>query len=75
MSIENGPREKLITEGADSLSTPELLAILMRTGVKDENVVMLSEKIFVKFDRSLYKMSKATLDDFKVSKVLVMSRL
>ena len=47
MSIENGPREKLITEGADSLSTPELLAILMRTGVKDENVVMLSEKIFV----------------------------
>ena len=70
MSIENGPREKLITEGADSLSTPELLAILMRTGVKDENVVMLSEKIFVKFDRSLYKMSKATLDDFKSIKGL-----
>ncbi|MFN3327423.1 MAG: UPF0758 domain-containing protein, partial [Fervidobacterium pennivorans] len=31
MPLENGPREKLLKEGPQALSTEELLAILLRT--------------------------------------------
>ncbi len=33
------PREKLIKYGPDKLSDQELLAILLRSGTKDENVL------------------------------------
>lgn len=39
------PREKLIKYGSGKLSDSELLAILLRTGTKDLNVVELSKKI------------------------------
>lgn len=39
------PREKLIKYGPGKLSNAELLAILLRTGTKDTNVVELSKKI------------------------------
>ncbi|MGB4262735.1 MAG: DNA repair protein RadC [Fervidobacterium sp.] len=70
MPIENGPREKLISEGADSLSTPELIAILLRTGTKDTNVLVLSDELFNAFGKSLYKMSRVTLGEFKKIKGL-----
>ena len=37
------PREKLIKHGPDSLSLAELLAILLRTGRKGEDVAALSQ--------------------------------
>lgn len=43
------PREKLIHYGPGKLSHSELLAILLRTGHKDENVVLLANKIIKKF--------------------------
>lgn len=43
------PREKLEKYGPEKLSNPELLAILLRTGVKGVNVMELSKKIFRKF--------------------------
>lgn len=39
------PREKLVKYGPDKLSTTELLAILLRTGTKQINVVQLANKI------------------------------
>lgn len=39
------PREKLLKYGPSKLSTTELLAILLRTGIKGLNVVELSNKI------------------------------
>ncbi len=43
------PREKLEKYGAGKLSDAELLAILLRTGTKDLNVLKLSQKILQKF--------------------------
>ena len=42
------PREKVINQGVHYLSNTELLAILLRTGTKDENVLRLSEKLLYK---------------------------
>lgn len=39
------PREKLLQEGSDKLSNIELIAILLRTGCKDENVLDVAKKV------------------------------
>ena len=36
------PRERLLQYGAGALSTAELLAIILRTGTRDMNVIRLS---------------------------------
>lgn len=44
------PREKLEKYGPGKLSDSELLAILLRTGTKDLNVIKLSQKVLQKFE-------------------------
>jgi DNA repair protein RadC len=39
------PREKLLLEGSTKLSNIELLAILLRTGTKDDNVLEVAKKV------------------------------
>lgn len=39
------PRERLLRYGSDSLSNAELIAIILRTGSKKENVINLSSRI------------------------------
>lgn len=39
------PVERLITFGAETLNNSELLAIILRTGVKGENVLSLSQRV------------------------------
>jgi DNA repair protein RadC len=43
------PREKLMAQGAEQLSNPELLAILLRVGVKGQDVVSLANQLLVSF--------------------------
>lgn len=43
------PREKLAKYGPEKLTNAELLAILLRTGTKGQNVVEMSKKILRKF--------------------------
>lgn len=43
------PRERLQHQGAQALSDAELLAILMRVGVKGQNVIQLSQQLLVEF--------------------------
>lgn len=40
------PREKLFDNGVTELTLPELLAVILGTGYKKENVLSLSERIF-----------------------------
>lgn len=42
---EERPREKLIQHGAESLSNPELLAILIGSGTKEVSAIMLANRI------------------------------
>ncbi len=44
------PRERLQHYGAQALSTAELLAIILRTGVDGENVVRLADRLLAQFD-------------------------
>ncbi len=39
------PRERLLHYGANALSNAELLAIILRTGTRDENVVRLAQRL------------------------------
>lgn len=49
MPLFERPREKAIKYGVPTLSNIELLAILLRTGTKDENVMELSKKVIYSF--------------------------
>lgn len=57
------PREKLEKYGPGRLSDSELLAILLRTGTKDLNVLKLAEKILQKFENE--KFVDVSIDDLK----------
>jgi DNA repair protein RadC len=46
---DDRPREKLLKSGERSLSNSELLAILLRTGVKGQSAIDLARKIIDKF--------------------------
>jgi len=48
MSKEEKPVERLLSKGAECLTDAELLAVIIRTGTKDENVIRLSEELLHK---------------------------
>ena len=54
MSLEERPREKMILNGAGSLTDAELLAILIRTGTKQFNAIQLGKAIIEKADNIRY---------------------
>ena len=56
------PREKMLSLGPRSLGTPELLAILLRTGTRERNVVDLGHQLLASADGSLLKLSSAPLE-------------
>jgi DNA repair protein RadC len=57
------PRERLISEGADALSDPELLALFLRVGVRGKNAVELARETIRHFG-SLQAMFGASLREF-----------
>ncbi|MFD0768187.1 DNA repair protein RadC [Bacillus sp. CGMCC 1.60114] len=59
---EDQPRERLLLEGASSLSNTELLAILLRTGSKEESVLTLANRILHHFD-GLRMLKDATIEE------------
>lgn len=50
MPTDERPRERLRSRGPDALSNAELLAILLRTGSRGENVVALATRLLAKFE-------------------------
>lgn len=57
------PREKLLKNGANSLSKVELLSILLRTGTSGKNVKELSAEILESYP--VYSLSNRSIDDLK----------
>jgi DNA repair protein RadC len=45
------PREKLIEKGPENLKDEELLAILIRTGMKEKSALDLAKQILKKFSK------------------------
>ena len=66
---DDRPREKLLRNGEHTLSDSELLAILLRIGVKGQSAVDLARKILQKF-KTFRNMSHTDLRDWKEFKGL-----
>lgn len=64
MPLTERPRERLMTHGAASLSSAELLAIILRTGTAEENVLRLCQRILAHFD-GLQGLAQATPADLQ----------
>ncbi|HZT21384.1 MAG TPA: DNA repair protein RadC [Verrucomicrobiae bacterium] len=58
------PRERLVARGPDALSHAELIAILLRTGVRGANVVQVGQHLLQKYG-SLNALARATVDELK----------
>jgi DNA repair protein RadC len=63
MSLENRPRERLRQNGAEALSNPELLAIILQTGTLGENVIDMSNRLISRF--AIDKLSGCSLAELK----------
>ncbi|MCP4649367.1 MAG: JAB domain-containing protein [PVC group bacterium] len=71
---EDRPREKLFKRGEHTLSDSELIAILLRSGVKGESAIDLARKIVKKF-KTFRKMSSADLSTWKEFKGLGIAKI
>lgn len=50
LPIKERPRERFIKYGANSIQTFELIAIILRTGSRDESVIELAKRVTYKFE-------------------------
>jgi len=50
LPTQERPRERLKEKGAASLSTAELLAIILRTGAASESVLDVATRLLARFD-------------------------
>ena len=67
LAADDRPRERLVAVGATGLSHAELLAILLRVGIKGENAVRLAERLLAQLGGlpGLHRMSHADLCQVK----------
>jgi DNA repair protein RadC len=57
------PREKLAAKGPTALSDAELIAILLRTGLKGVNVVEVGKELLRNYGNSLHALARASVED------------
>ena len=67
------PRERLCAYGAGSLSNAELMAILLRTGMKGENVLALSNRLLADF-KGLGGIARASYEDLSDQRGISMAK-
>lgn len=62
---EDRPREKLLLKGKSALSDAELIAILLRTGVKGSSALDIAKKILHRVDGNLNELGKYSVADIR----------
>lgn len=62
LHVDDRPRERLIKQGPQSLSNQELIAILLRTGTKQESVLSIANRVINYFEK-LHELKHATLEE------------
>ncbi len=65
--VSERPREKMAKEGPERLSNQELLAILLRTGTRNESVLQLAQRVLLHFD-GLRLLKDATSEELQCIK-------
>ena len=61
------PRERLIEHGAEALRSAELIAILLRTGMKGLSAIQVAEQLLQKFG-TLDHLARASLGELRQTK-------
>src|SRR5881394_281138 len=64
MAAQDRPRERLVLEGADSLSNAELIAILLRTGLEGYSAIHIAQQLLAKFG-TLDGLARASLEELQ----------
>ncbi len=59
------PQEKLLKYGANSLSNSELIAVILRTGSKQDNAIVLAQRLLREDGKGLKNISEGTPDKFR----------
>ncbi|NLY80186.1 MAG: DNA repair protein RadC [Lysinibacillus sp.] len=62
LHVDDRPRERLIKQGPQSLSNQELIAIILRTGTKDESVLSIANRVLNYFEK-FHELKHATLEE------------
>jgi DNA repair protein RadC len=62
--VSERPRERLVEHGADALSHAELIAILLRTGLKGTNAVEIGRQLMQKYG-TLQALAQASVEDLQ----------
>jgi len=62
-ATEDRPREKLLLKGIDSLTSAELIAILIGSGSRKESAVDLSRRILQAYKHDLREIAKVSIND------------
>ena len=61
-SVEERPREKLISQGPQHLSNSELLALLIGIGNQGEKAIQLMHRLVVSLDNDLIKLHRISIE-------------
>jgi DNA repair protein RadC len=74
LPISERPREKMYSQGVESLSNAELLAILIRTGNKEDTAIDLARRILSLDERGIAFLSDVTLEELTQVKGIGLSK-
>ena len=61
--FQDRPRHKLLVNGKESLTTSELLSIILRTGTQKSNALQLAQVVLKQYNNSLTKLAVAEPDE------------
>ena len=64
LPVNERPRERLVEQGADALKNSELIAILLRTGLKGLSAIQVAEQLLAQFG-TLDTLSRAGIEDLR----------
>src|ERR1700722_15156016 len=62
LPTEDRPRERLQLLGAEAMSTAELIAVILGSGIKGNSVLQLSQELIVRFG-NLKGLAEATVEE------------
>jgi DNA repair protein RadC len=63
--VDERPRERLLRDGAESLSTADLLAILIRVGIRGESAITAGRKVANRFSNSMHQLRGLSQPELK----------
>lgn len=67
---DDRPREKMISNGVNTLSVAELIAILINNGTSNKSALDLSKELLGIFNNSIHQLSRASVKDLQIVKGL-----